>query len=495
MIDYALWEVIENAVTLQKIHVVEGVTTKVPITTAEEKDAKKLLEAVKNRFGGNAATKKTQRNLLKQQYENFTTPSSEMLDQTFDKLQKLVSQLELLEEKLSQEDVYEPEVKGMSSSNSSTQNMAFVSSLNNNTSSANGAFNTTQVVNNAPEVSTTSTQVNVANSTNIDNLSDAVICSFFARQPNSPQLVHEDLEQFHPDDMEEMDLRWQMAMLTMRARRECRAPRYQDNKHKESSRKSVHVETSASTALVSYGKEIVITESSVRRDLQLADEEGIDGLLSSTIVEQLALMGKPKRKDTHVPQPSGPTDNVVDDVFHKELGDTLVESFSDKESLGEDAFKQGRRIDTIDADEDIILVNNDDNDMFDVNDLGEITLAQALEALKTLKPKVKGIVFQEPEMFDKSFKRVNTFEDFRIEVVEGKEKRPGTKLEQEITKKQKVNDDKEKAELKQLMETIPDAKEVAIDAIPLAIKSSRIIDWKIHKVGKKSYYQIVRADE
>ncbi|GKA66041.1 hypothetical protein Tco_0765849 [Tanacetum coccineum] len=69
------------------------------------KDAKKLLEAIENRFGGNVATKKTQMNLLKQQYENFTAPSTEMLDQTFDMLQKLVSQLELLDEKLSQEDV------------------------------------------------------------------------------------------------------------------------------------------------------------------------------------------------------------------------------------------------------------------------------------------------------------------------------------------------------------------------------------------------------
>ncbi|GJY45382.1 ribonuclease H-like domain-containing protein [Tanacetum coccineum] len=285
------------------------------------KDAKKLLEVVKKRFGGNAATKKTQRNLLKQQYENFTTPSSEMLDQTFNRLQNIMSQLELLDEKLSQEDVnkkllrslspewnthavvwrnkadldtmsmddlynnlkvYEPEVKGMSSSSSSTQNMAFVSSSNNNTSSTNEAVNT------AHRVSTASTQVNVVNSTNIDNLSDAVICAFFASQPNSPQLVHEDLQQIHPDDMEEMDLRWQMAMLTMRARRflkntgrklivngnetisfdkskvecynchkrghfarECRAPRNQDNKNKESSRRSVPVETSTSTALVS----------------------------------------------------------------------------------------------------------------------------------------------------------------------------------------------------------------------------------------------------
>ncbi|GKA70969.1 ribonuclease H-like domain-containing protein [Tanacetum coccineum] len=117
---------------------------------------------------------------------------------------------------------------------------------------------------------------------------DAVICALFASQPNSPQLVHEDLQQIYPDDMEEMDLRWQMAMLTMRARRflrntgrkltvngnetisfdkskvecynchksrhfarECRAIRNQDNKNKESSRRSVLVEISTSTTLVS----------------------------------------------------------------------------------------------------------------------------------------------------------------------------------------------------------------------------------------------------
>nr|GEV07384.1 retrovirus-related Pol polyprotein from transposon TNT 1-94 [Tanacetum cinerariifolium] len=98
------------------------------------------------------------------------------------------------------------------------------------------------------------------------------------------------------------------------------------------------------------------------------------------------------------------------------------------------------------------------------------------------------------EMFNRAFKRVNTFEDFKTELVEGKEKRSGEELKQEITKKQKVEDDKEKAELKQLMETILDEEEVAIDAIPLAVKSPRIVDWKIYKERKKSYYQIARAD-
>ncbi|GJT62006.1 hypothetical protein Tco_1005539 [Tanacetum coccineum] len=97
-------------------------------------------------------------------------------------------------------------------------------------------------------------------------------------------------------------------------------------------------------------------------------------------------------------------------------------------------------------------------------------------------------------MFDKAFQRVNTFEDFRTELVEGKENRAGEELIQESRKKQKVDDDKETTELKQCLEIIPDEEEVTIDAIPLAVKSPRIVDWKIHKEGTKSYYQIIRAD-
>ncbi|GJY86848.1 putative ribonuclease H-like domain-containing protein [Tanacetum coccineum] len=107
------------------------------------------------------------------------------------------------------------------------------------------------------------------------------------------------------------------------------------------------------------------------------------------------------------------------------------------------------------------------------------------------------------KMFDKAFKRVNTFVDFRTDLVEGSSKRAGTELEQEVTKKQKVDDvqetaevdnDQEAAKIKELMEIVPDKEEVAIDAIPLAVKPPSIVDWKIHKEGKKTYYQIIRAD-
>nr|GEU68990.1 hypothetical protein [Tanacetum cinerariifolium] len=94
-------------------------------------------------------------------------------------------------------------------------------------------------------------------------------------------------------------------------------------------------------------------------------------------------------------------------------------------------------------------------------------------------------------MFGRAFKRVNTFEDFRTELVKCKEKRAGEEQTQEITKKQKVEDDTEKVELKQLKETIPDEEKVAINVIPLAVKSSRIVDWKIHKEGSIQIYMLV----
>ncbi|GJV25484.1 hypothetical protein Tco_1378179 [Tanacetum coccineum] len=153
--------------------------------------------------------------------ENFTAPSSEMLDQTFDRLQKLVSQLKLLDEKLSQEDVNQKLLRSLSPE-WNTHAVVWRNKADLDTMSIDDLYNnlkvTNEAVNTAHGVSTASSQVNDAYSINIDNLSDVVICAFFASQPNSPQLVHEDLQQIHPDDMEEMDLRWQMSMLTMRAR-------------------------------------------------------------------------------------------------------------------------------------------------------------------------------------------------------------------------------------------------------------------------------------
>nr|GEV32006.1 ribonuclease H-like domain-containing protein [Tanacetum cinerariifolium] len=228
--------------------VVEGVIQLLKFNS--HKDAKTQMEAIEKRFGGNTETKKVQRTLLKQQFKNFTSSSSESLDQTHDRLQKLISQLDIHGVSLSQEDVnlkflrslpsewkthtliwrnkadleeqslddlfnslkiYETEVKYTSSTSTTTQNLAFVSSSNTDS--------TTDSVSAAASVFAVCTKLPASSLPNVDPLSNAVIYSFFASQSASPQLDNEDLNQIDVDDLEEMDLRWQMAMLTMKARR------------------------------------------------------------------------------------------------------------------------------------------------------------------------------------------------------------------------------------------------------------------------------------
>ncbi|GJX83564.1 retrovirus-related pol polyprotein from transposon TNT 1-94 [Tanacetum coccineum] len=93
------------------------------------------------------------------------------------------------------------------------------------------------------QVSTASTQVST------DNLSDATVYAFLANQPNGSHLVHEDLEQIHEDDLEEIDLKWQLALLSMRTRR---GPKNQDNRsrNQDNSRRTINVEEISSKAML-----------------------------------------------------------------------------------------------------------------------------------------------------------------------------------------------------------------------------------------------------
>ncbi|GJY12688.1 hypothetical protein Tco_0381997 [Tanacetum coccineum] len=75
------------------------------LTFNQYKDVKTLFDAIQTRFGGNDATRKTQKTLLKQMYENFNAPSIESLDFIFNRLHKIVSQLAILGENISQEDL------------------------------------------------------------------------------------------------------------------------------------------------------------------------------------------------------------------------------------------------------------------------------------------------------------------------------------------------------------------------------------------------------
>ncbi|GJS45597.1 hypothetical protein Tco_0595718 [Tanacetum coccineum] len=179
--DYALWDIIENGNSFNPVARTttnaDGTSTSTipgPVTTEEKtqkkndvkarsmllmalpnehqltfnqyKDAKTLFAAIQTRFGGNDATKKTQKTLLKQMYENFNAPSIESLDSIFNRLQKIRNKPDL--DSMSFDDLYnnfkiiEQEVKRTvtSSSNSGSQNMAFVS-----TPSSTNEVNTAKV--------------------------------------------------------------------------------------------------------------------------------------------------------------------------------------------------------------------------------------------------------------------------------------------------------------------------------------------------------------
>ncbi|GJY39964.1 putative ribonuclease H-like domain-containing protein [Tanacetum coccineum] len=293
--DYALWEIIEDGNSFKPV---ARTTTNLMhlLTFNQYKDAKTLFEAIEARFGGNEATKKTQKTLLKQMYENFNASSSESLDSIFTRLQKIVSQLAILGENISQEDlnfkflrslpsewsmhvvvwrnkpdlgsisfddlynnfkIVEQEVKRsvISSSNSSSQNVAFVS-----TPSSTNDVNTSNVL-----VNTASSSLSTASSTNnTARLSDATIYAFLANQPNGSQLSESkkkgsirrtgkeviingsDIAGYDKTKVECFNCH-KMGHFA----RECKNPRSQENRsrNQDSSRRTVNVEESSSKAI------------------------------------------------------------------------------------------------------------------------------------------------------------------------------------------------------------------------------------------------------
>ncbi|GJS30079.1 putative ribonuclease H-like domain-containing protein [Tanacetum coccineum] len=269
--DYPIWEVIQNGNGPVSITTdTSGQIKVLPPRTAEEivarekerkarttllmalpedhlakfhkmTDAKEMWDAIKSRFGGNDESKKMQKYILKQQFEGFSVSNTEGLQKGYDRFQSLLSQLEIHEAGVSTEDtnqkflrslpsawsqvslimrtkpgvdtlsfddlynnlrVFEGDIKGSTaSSSSSPQNVAFVSENTKSTNKVSTAYC-------VPNLSGQNTKYAQTSS-----------YSLLANQSSCPQLDHEDLEQIDEYDLEEMDLKWQVAMISMRMKK------------------------------------------------------------------------------------------------------------------------------------------------------------------------------------------------------------------------------------------------------------------------------------
>ncbi|GKA26643.1 putative ribonuclease H-like domain-containing protein [Tanacetum coccineum] len=194
---------------------------------------------------GNAATRRNLKMTLceAEQYENFSATSAESLDSIFNRLQKIVSRLAIPGVVITQEDL----------------NSIFLSSLppewkhlcTNSTNDTNTA--SLQVSTASPNVNAASPQVSTA------SVSDNTVYAFMVENPNGSNVLHQDLEQIHEDDLEAMDLKWQLSLLSVRAKKyyprtgkEYRAPRSKESqfRNQDNTRKQGNNEDKSSKAML-----------------------------------------------------------------------------------------------------------------------------------------------------------------------------------------------------------------------------------------------------
>nr|GEU89610.1 ribonuclease H-like domain-containing protein [Tanacetum cinerariifolium] len=242
MTDYSLWERLSRKNKLKAYGTLFiALPDKHELKFNIHKDAKTLMEAIEKRFGGNKETKKVHKTLLKQQYENFIGSSSESLDQIHDKMQKLISQLEILGETLSQEDI----------------NLKFLRSLptkwGTHTLIWRNKTDLEEQIITVASVSAASAKIPVSALPNVDTLSNAVIYFFFASQSNSPQLDNDDLKANRPTSMGFDMLKVECYNCHEKGHfsRKCRSLKdTRRNVAAKPQRRNVPVETSTSNALV-----------------------------------------------------------------------------------------------------------------------------------------------------------------------------------------------------------------------------------------------------
>nr|GEW16670.1 hypothetical protein [Tanacetum cinerariifolium] len=247
----------------------------------------------------------------------------------------------------------------------------------------------------------------------------------------------------------------------------------------------------------------------------------------ATVAKNVEAISKAKGVTIQEPEPEKPLKKKnqisLDEEVARKLEDEIKPKMDEEERIAREKNEANRAV--IEERDDVQATINADRQLAEQIQAQEnlyplkkdlnfwLSLLNLEERFK--QKDIKGKSFDEiKKMFDKVYKRVNTFVDkntenveeilkkTQAEITEGSSKRAREELEQESAKKQKLDEhvqakvaDDDTAELKRCLEIVPeDNYDVAIEATPISIKSPTIVDYKIYREGKKSYFKIIRAN-
>ncbi|KAI3771041.1 hypothetical protein L6452_02193 [Arctium lappa] len=200
-------------------------------------DAQILWNALEKRFAGTKSIKRNQRDVLKQQYENFTSSKNESMTQTFDRFNKLIGELATVGVKMEQDDVNRKFLRSLGDE-WTMYTVSYRQSDNLEEKELDDLYNDLRVFETEVEIkkkptgyvhnaallsaSTDTTAhpeaVSTASGVSSEKGTETIFEAFLSSHSNN-SLINDDLDQLHPDDLEEMDIKWQMAMLSMRVKK------------------------------------------------------------------------------------------------------------------------------------------------------------------------------------------------------------------------------------------------------------------------------------
>nr|GEV79718.1 hypothetical protein [Tanacetum cinerariifolium] len=423
----------------------------------------------------------------------------------FSKLQAIMSHLEFMDVEIEQDDLNQKFLTSLAPEwlmytivwrNRDDLDTMSLDDVYNHLKVGKGEVHTASVPTASSQVSTASTNVAAT------SISHDTVCAYIASQSNGSQIKYEDITQIDEDDIKEIDIKWNMALLSMRADRwnasiptkwaiflrsakhlEVKTDSYMAN---EEENHALEADDEARTEFALIAKSSSSSENEVYHWLRLDLLNSKHKKLSS--VKKLKALKEILRPTPCIDLSKSYTSDLQNSNF-----------FVSKHGESSSSIMSKPMIKFVKAADcpGVIKTNKTETARKSPINNAEIQV-------NTARPKevINVVRMNRVNNVKASANVKESLKKNQAEVTEGSSKRARQELNQESSKKQKLAeqeqatvDDDDTTKLKRCLKIVPeDDDDVAIEAKPLSSKSSTIVDYKIYREGKKSYFKIIRAD-